>query len=276
MVRRHKEAIIRFLFIASAIVLVLFLYLKFQEKKGIYFPQKGLEIFPSAIGLPYEEVDFITKDNIRINGWFIPHPGARYTFLFFHGNAGNIANRLEKIKILQAVGVNIFIIDYRGYGKSQGSPQESGFYKDAEASYKYLRERYNIAPPEIILYGESLGTAVAIELATKEKVGGLILEGAFSCGRDMAKRIYPFLPRFIFTDSYDSLSRIKRIKEPKLFLHSRQDEIVPIILAQKLFGAAVNPKYFVELKGGHNNLFWDSADKYLSAIEDFIKLKLRA
>jgi len=102
------------------------------------------------------------------------------------------------------------------------------------------------------------------------------LEGAFSCGRDMAKRIYPFLPRFIFTDSYDSLSRIKRIKEPKLFLHSRQDEIVPIILAQKLFGAAVNPKYFVELKGGHNNLFWDSADKYLSAIEDFIKLKLRA
>ncbi|MCM8796388.1 MAG: alpha/beta hydrolase [Candidatus Omnitrophica bacterium] len=263
--------VIRFPLIIIAVICVFFFYLKFLERKAIYFPQKEIEVYPSAIGLPYEEVNFSTEDNLGINGWFIRSPIGRYTILFLHGNSGNISGRLEKIRMLYELGLNVYIIDYRGYGKSKGSPQEAGFYKDAVASYRYLREKYNILPEQIILYGESLGTAVAIDLATREKIGGIILEGTFSRGRDMAKKIYPFLPNFVFANSYDSLTKIRVINVPKLFLHSRQDEVVPVVLAQKLFSAANHPKYFVELNGGHNTAFLDSSKEYLTAISEFIK-----
>lgn len=246
-------------------------YVKYLEHRGIYYPQKAIEFTPEFTGLSFEDVYITTGDNIEINGWFIPHTGARYTLLFCHGNAGNIGHRLEKIMLLRQASLNIFIIDYRGYGRSRGRPSEAGIYLDTKAAYDYLVEQRKIRPGDVILYGESLGCAAVIHLAAQEPVGALIVEGAFTRGRDMARRVYPFLPSFLFSDSYDSLSKVGEITVPKLFLHSRDDEIVPLDLAGRLYNAAAGPKHFVELSGGHNSAFLDSQEKYVSSITSFIE-----
>ncbi len=244
-------------------------YAKYIENRGVYFPMKEIQFNPGLLGFSFEDVYIKTQDNIRINGWFIPADKARYTLLFYHGNAGNIGHRLEKIMLLHKLALNIFIIDYRGYGRSQGRPGEQGIYLDAQAAYDYLTNERRINPEQIILYGESLGCAAVIHAAAANKVGALIVEGAFTRGRDMARRIYPFLPAFLFSDSFDSLSKIKSIAAPKLFIHSTNDEIVPFALARQLYEAAGEPKRFAEIRGGHNSAFLDSQQEYISAIKEF-------
>lgn len=256
-------------YIIVGIILILG-YIKYIAVRGIFFPIKEIEISPDLINLSFEDVYLQTKDGLRINGWFIPHQKSKYTLLFFHGNAGNIGHRLDKINMLKGLGLNIFIIDYRGYGRSQGKPSEQGLYLDAKSSYEYLLHTRKISPQQIILYGESLGTAVVVNLASESQVKAIILEGAFSCGRDMAKIIYPFFPRLLFSNTFNCLEKIKKVKAPKLFLHSKDDEIVPLILPRKLFDYSIAPKYFVELRGGHNTAFLDSKELYLSAIASFI------
>lgn len=258
------------LYIAVVFALV-FGYVKYLEKKGIYYPTNDIEVGPELINLGFEEVNIETKDNVRINGWFIPCKQARYTVLFFHGNAGNISFRIDKAGLLDNAGLSIFIIDYRGYGKSLGIPSEKGLYLDARAAYDYLVNKRNIRPDTIILYGESLGSAVAVDLAAEKKVGGIIIEEGFSCGKDMGKVFYPYFPRFIFSNIFDSLAKIKKVNCPKLFFHSRDDEIIPIRIALKLYNAAGEPKRMVELAGDHNNAFLDSQEVYLSSIISFIK-----
>jgi len=246
-------------------------YVKYIEARAIYFPIKGIEFTPKLAGLSFEDIYIETEDNIRINGWFIPGNNAKYTILFCHGNAGNIGYRLEKILLLHKMKLNIFIIDYRGYGRSQGRPSEKGVYLDAKAAYDYLVNKRKIKPEDIILYGESLGCAVVIHLAAEEKVGALIAEGAFTRGRDMAKSLYPFLPAAFFSNSFDSLSKIEKIDAAKLFIHSKNDEVVPIGLARRLYNAASEPKYLAEISGGHNSAFLDSQEKYISSIASFIE-----
>ena len=250
---------------------LIFAYVKYLEYKGIYYPVKEILIYPSSAGMSFKDIYITAQDNVRINGWFISNPKAKYTLLFFHGNAGNIGDRIDKLQLLYQVGLNIFIIDYRGFGRSQGSPSESGFYRDALAAYDYLLNTINVKPEQIVLYGESLGTAIAVDLGFNREVKALILEGAFSCGRDMAVKIYPFLPRFIFSNSFDSLTKIKEINAPKLFIHSRNDEIVPFNLAKKLYNHARGPKEFLEIEGDHNNAFLSSRRLYVSSIRAFIE-----
>ncbi|MCQ9208560.1 MAG: alpha/beta hydrolase [Omnitrophica bacterium] len=252
------------------LVLVIFGYVRFMENRIIFYPMKGLEFTPKLIALPFENIYINTRDNVRIHGWFIPAENQRGTFLFFHGNAGNIGHRLEKILVLHKMQLNIFIIDYRGYGLSQGRPSEKGMYLDAKAAYDYLVNKRGLGAEKIMLYGESLGTAAAVDLASKEQVGGLIIESGFSRGKDMAKKIYPYLPEFFFTNNFDSISKIKKVKAPKLIIHSKNDEIVPFRLARKLYEAAGAPKEFTELIGAHNTVFLDSREKYLTSIASFI------
>lgn len=263
--------IILYLIIGFGLVLG---YIKYVENRSVFFPIKEIEIFPDSLNLPYENVYLETKDGVRINGWFIPYENAKYTILFLHGNAGNIGHRLDKISMLRDIGLSIFIIDYRGYGRSEGKPSEAGLYIDAKTAYDYLVSARNIKSQHIILFGESLGTAIAVNLAYESSVGALILEGAFSSARDMAKRYYPFLPSFVFTNQYNSLCKIKEIKVPKLFIHSRDDEIVPFSLAKKLYDTAPEPKYFVEINGGHNTAFLDSSEKFIDSINLFVKEKV--
>lgn len=259
--------------IIYAVILIVFIvgYVKYIENRVIFYPMKDIEFTPERAGLAFEDVYLTAKDGIKINAWFIPKDQARYTILFCHGNAGNIGHRLEKIMLLHKLHLNVFIIDYRGYGRSQGRPSERGLYLDAQAAYDYLVNQRQIRPEEIILFGESLGCAAVIDLGARSRIGGLIVEGAFTRGRDMAKRIYPFLPAFLFSDNFNNLAKIRKIKAPKLFIHSKNDEIVPFDLARRLYQATSPPKQFAELIGGHNSVFSDSQEKYTSAIASFIE-----
>ena len=246
-------------------------YVKYMELRGIFFPSREIGTTPAAVELSFEDVYVKASDGEMLHGWFIPNSAAHFTLLFFHGNAGNIGHRIEKIAMLREIGLNVFIIDYRGYGKSTGNPSERGLYRDADAAYDYLVSERKIIPGKIILYGESIGSAVAVDLASRHPVGGVILEGGFSSGRDIAGRIYPFIPPFLVSDIFNSSKKITKIQTPKLFLHSKQDEVVPFVLAKKLFDAAALPKTLVELQGGHNTSFIDSSRTYLSAIFSFVQ-----
>lgn len=251
--------------------IIFIFYAKYLERKSIFYPCKEIIATPLDCGLAYEDVHFTTEDNLRINGWLVSKQGARYTILFFHGNAGNISHRLDKLKILYDIGVNIFIIDYRGYGKSEGKPSESGLYSDSKAAYNYLVHERKVNPQAIILYGESLGSAVAMDLAVKEKTAGIITEVAFSNIRDMAKIYYPYIPSFLISARFDSLAKIPFLSVPKLFILCETDEIVPFNLGKKLYDIALEPKRLIVLKGSHNTAFLDSIKEYVSGIASFVK-----
>lgn len=258
---------ILFLIVIIAIAIT---YIRYIERKTIFFPSGEIEYTPKELGLEFEEVFFKTKDNLELHGWFLPRQSAQYSLLFCHGNAGNISHRIEKLRFFHDLGLNIFIFDYRGYGKSKGRPSEKGLYRDTKAAYVYLLSR-NIKPEQIIGYGESLGGAVIIDLASHNKLYALIIDSTMSNAKDMAKIIYPFLPHWIISTKLDSLSKVKTIKIPKLFIHSINDEIVPYKLGKKLFAAASEPKEFLEIRGGHNSNFFECGGILKESITDFIK-----
>lgn len=255
------------LFIAVALVVI---YLRYIEKRSLFYPSREIEYLPKDSGMSFEDVFFKTPDNLELNGWFVPAKDTRYTILFCHGNAGNISHRLEKVKFFQELGNNVFIFDYRGYGRSKGAPSEKGLYNDAQGAYNYLLSR-KIAPGQIIGYGESIGGAVIIDLASKNTLGGLIIDSSISNTKDMVKIIYPFLPYWVLSSRWDSVNKIKSITIPKLIIHSINDEIVPYRLGRKLFESAAEPKEFLQIRGGHNSCFFESTQILKERIADFLK-----
>jgi uncharacterized protein len=254
-----------------AIILGFVLWLRWSEPHMLYHPIRRIEQTPDQFGLKYEDVTLTTSDGVRLNGWFLPcGHDARLTILFLHGNAGNISHRLEKLNALHDLGVDTLIIDYRGYGRSEGKPNEEGTYRDAQAAYDYLTQQRKIAPRSVVVYGESLGTAVAADLAHKVEVGGLVFEEGFTSTGDVGQRMFPFLPvRWLVRNKYDTLSKMPRINAPLLIFHSRDDEVFPMRHAQRLLAAANGPKQFVELRGGHNDAFLVSERIYRDALEKF-------
>jgi len=255
----------------ALLILALFVvYLRYLERKTLFYPTKEIEYLPKEAGLDYEDILFKIRDNVELNGWFVPAPNARCTILFCHGNAGNISHRIEKIRFFHDLGCNVFIFDYRGYGKSKGRPSENGVYSDVQAAYDYLLSR-GIKPEQIIGYGESIGSASIIDLASKNKVAALIIDSGFTNAKDMIKKIYPFLPYWIFASRWESLEKIKSMTVPKLIIHSVNDEIVPYKLGKKLYDAAREPKEFLEVHGGHNSCFFESEAAYKEKVSGFIK-----
>ncbi len=255
------------------ILLFTFAFLGYFEKRHTYFPMRRIEFTPRDIGMHYENIYFKTEDGrLELNGWFIPSEKRRATILFCHGNGGNISHRLDVIKIFNEMGIDVFIFDYRGYGKSQGSASEEGLYQDARAAFKYLASRHDVEEEKIVVYGESIGAAVAIELLRNVRARALITEGAFTSTSDMTREIYPFLPvRFLLKTRYDSISKINELRVPKLFIHSRDDEIVPFSHARRLFEAAQEPKEFLEMRGGHNYAIFLEPDKFSNAVKLFLQ-----
>lgn len=240
------------------------------EKKALYYPTPQMQATPQRIGLSYEDVYITTQDRVRLNGWFIKNPNAKYTLIFFHGNAGNISHRLDKIAVFYKTGLNIFIIDYRGYGKSEGNPSEQGLYSDALAAYDYLDQRTDIDTNKLIAYGESLGGAVAVDLATKRKMAGLIVDSSFTSVPEMAQAKSVWVPGFLISTKMDSLSKIKRVNVPKLFIHSPNDEIIPYSMGEKLYNAAPAPKGFLKIKGSHNEGFLMSRELFAQGVVKFL------
>lgn len=263
------------LLLFGAVVYVAIMALVYYKQSSlIYYPNmpgRNLVATPDDIGLGYQDVEFTTRDGIKLHGWFIENTIARGTLLFFHGNAGNISHRLESIAIFHELGLNVFIIDYRGYGQSEGKVTETGTYRDAEAAWQYLTETRKINPKQVIIFGRSLGASVAAWLASKHTPSALILESGFSSVPSMAKRIYPFLPVGLLTYfRYDTREYIKNISCPLLLVHSKNDEIIPIDEGLEIFNAAPVAKQFLEIRGGHNDGFLVSRSKYVAGLGSFI------
>jgi len=247
------------------------LWLRHNESRLIYFPQRALETNPHQSGLVYQDVWLHSDDGVKLHGWFMPSPHpSGLTLLLLHGNAGNISHRMDKYRVLLGLGVNVFAFDYRGYGNSTGTPSEAGLYRDADAAYRYLTRQRGIAPQRLLLYGESLGSAVAVDLASRTPCGGVILEEAFTSAGDVAQQMYPFLPmRWLVHSKFDTLNKIGRINVPLLILHSQDDELFPLSYGQRLLAAARPPKQLVVLHGGHNDAFATSAAQYRAALQRF-------
>jgi len=268
LIRRMLHSIV-FILVSVWVLLSLLLYL-FQPK-FIYFPLSKIDYTPDMAGLAYEDIYFKTEDGVELNAWFIPVEGAKNTLLFFHGNGGNISHRLDSLKIFHELGLSVFIIDYRGYGQSQGTTSEQGTYRDAEAAWRYLTESRGIPDKNIIVFGRSMGAGVATWLASQYTPNLLILESAFTSVADMAKHYYPYLPTHLLVRiKYSSIDRIESIQCPILFSHSQTDEIVPFKLGVQLFEQAQEPKMFMQLEGGHNDGFIVSGRSYVDGIKEFL------
>ncbi len=243
------------------------------EEQFIYFPLRALVGTPADIGLAYHDATFETTDGVRLHGWFVPGRGS-VTLLWLHGNAGNVSHRLDHLLLLhERLGVHVFIIDYRGYGRSEGQPSEEGTYRDATAALTYLRQLPGVDPERVVLYGQSLGSAVAAELARREPVRGVILEAPFASIAAMARVAFPFLPLGpLLRTRYDTLAAVREIDAPLLVLHSPTDEVVPYAQGEAVYAAAREPKWFHAIGGraGHNDAYLRGGAAYWQALADFL------
>lgn len=242
------------------------------EDRFIYFPTEEITATPADAGLEFEEVYFDTDDGLSLHGWWIPGRTGDATLLWFHGNGGNLSDRVGILELLHAeLDVGVFIFDYRGYGRSEGSPSERGLYTDARAALEAATASSGAEARDIVLYGQSLGAAVAVELATERESRAVVLEAPFTSVPDMARHHYGWLPvaPLLRTD-FDSESRIAGIDASLLMLQGNQDEIVPVNLGRRLFDAAREPKEFVTIDGaGHNDIYL--MDGYVAALRSFLR-----
>ncbi|MBK1704975.1 hypothetical protein CKO40_10595 [Halochromatium glycolicum] len=260
----------------------------------IFFPLAPLHATPADWGLDYEDVRFVTEEGVGLHGWLIRAPTRApakrssrpntvqpntvqpstvrpSTVLLLHGNAGNISHRRDSVTILTDLGLDVFIIDYRGYGQSEGSPSEQGLYADAAAAWRWLTETRNIEPQQIVVFGRSLGGAVAVQLAAQTGPAALIVESSFDRLQSLADVHYPLLARVIpLRYRFPAVEQIAAVRCPVLVLHSPDDRIVPYALGQRLYEAAPEPKLFVELRGGHNEGFLQSQPAYQQSLDAFL------
>jgi len=260
------------LIIAFAYALVCLVAFLFQSRL-VYFPSRARGRTPSDVGLDFRDVTFATAGGRALHGWMVPVAGAAYTLLYCHGNAGNIHDRLESIRQFAGLGLSVFIFDYAGYGQSRGRPGENATYEDAAAAWEYLTGEERIAPDRVVLFGRSLGGAVAIDLATRlgRAPAGLIVESCFTSLPELGARVYPWLPvRFLCKYRYNNWRKILDVDVPKLFVHSLDDHVVPYGMGKRLYNHASRPKQFLRIRGSHNDGFLASDEKYSEGIKAFV------
>ncbi|MCU7846514.1 MAG: alpha/beta hydrolase [Candidatus Thiodiazotropha sp. (ex Lucinoma kastoroae)] len=269
-----KDVLLLFL-LGLLLFLALIAYLYLNQTNLIHLPDipsRDVNVSPQQIGLEYESITLHTDDKVKLDGWFIPLKNPRATLLFFHGNAGNISHRLTSLKLFHKLGLAVLIIDYRGYGRSEGTPSEQGIYRDAESAWRYLTVTRNVPASDIILFGRSFGGAVAAYLATKHSSMGMVLESTFTSIPDMAAERYPWLPaRWLARYHYNTRERLVGVNGRLMVIHSRHDEIIPFAHGRTLFDTANEPKDFLELSGDHNSGFMQDIDRYYQGWDDFIR-----
>jgi fermentation-respiration switch protein FrsA (DUF1100 family) len=250
------------------LVLLLFLF----QARLVFFPTRAYQSTPAVAGLDFDQVFFETEDGLTLSGWFVPADQAENVVLFFHGNAGNISHRIESIAQFHRLGSSVFIIDYRGYGQSEGSPSEEGIYRDAAAAWRYLVEEQLIAPERIVIFGRSLGGGAATWLAANQSPQALILESTFTSIPDIGAQRFPFLPvRQLSRIRFNSLARLPSITVPVLIIHSPDDRVIPYDHGQQLFQAANEPKRFLQIRGDHNEGHIITGAPYEAGLAGFLK-----
>jgi uncharacterized protein len=294
------------LMLAVAYAGLLVLVYVFQSRM-VFFPEvdRAVSATPASVNLPFENLHLQTSDGIDLYGWYIPAAQPQGTVLFMHGNAGNISHRLDSLKMFHRLGYNTLIFDYRGYGNSGGKPDEQGTYRDAEAAWRYLIEQRHVPECRIVLFGESLGGAIAAWLAAtsrdtllakpadcgsgceaaipapdasqrrviaaSQKPGALVIASSFTSVPDLGQQLYRFLPiRLLARIRYDTRAYLQSVNAPVLIAHSPQDDIIPFAEGQALFAAAHPPKQFLELAGGHNDGFIFMREEWVKTLGDFL------
>jgi hypothetical protein len=227
--------------------------------------------FPSDLNIQFEDINFTSRDQVLLNGWFIEGSLQR-VILFCHGNFGNMSSRVDIISDLSLLGYNVFIFDYRGYGVSSGVPNEKGLYLDVLGAYDYLKDK-GFEDKDIIVFGRSLGGAVAVFLASfTRELRGIIIDSTFISARALGYDILGYnLPEFLVSNRFESIKRIKKINIPKLIIHSEEDDLIPFYHGEKLFEEAHEPKLFLKIRGPHNNCISESKDIYIAGIKRFLE-----
>lgn len=251
------------------LALALYGALRLVAWRATYYPLKHPRgIWDAKTWLGAEDVWLQSADGVRLHTWWISSPGSPIATLFLHGNGGNLTHRIAHLQAIRDAGSSVLILDYRGYGRSQGRPSETGLYRDAHAAYLHLRKA-GYPPSRIVLHGESLGCAVAVELASREPCAGMILEAPFTSAADVARRVLPFLGP-LAARGFDSRRRIASFRRPLLVIHGTRDEVIPFELGQRLFKSAPGPKWFWVLKGaGHNDILETAGLRYVERLKEF-------
>jgi len=279
-IQSAKQMVISVLVWLLVFYVVIIVGARLLENSFIYYPTKYPtgEWAPERLGLEVEDVFLTTEDGVKIHGWYAPaklersQPKANIVILLFHGNGGNLTDRIEKIQLLTKVGADVFAIDYRGYGRSEGRPNEAGIYEDGHTAYRYLTETRGIPSSRVVVLGESLGGAVATEIAVKHPVGGVILESTMTRARDLAIRTMPIVPPSLYLRTkFDNLQKISQIKAPVLIIYGTKDTTIPPSHSRRLYEAAREPKRILAIEGaGHNDLFILGHREYEQAVKDFL------
>jgi len=256
---------IKNIFVIAIIYLILIAFFFYFQRLLIYFPSQDL---PNPNQIQLSEMKVIqlqTPDGLTLHSWYHKPRNNRKTIIYFHGNGGNIADRSIRIKPLVNAGMGLLMLSYRGYGNNEGRPSEEGLMNDAQSALNFLLGEEKIELENIILLGESLGTAMAIKLASENAVGAVILESPFTSATDVGRRAYPFLPiRLLLKDRYDNLSRIGKVKSPILIIHGEKDMIVPAKHGKMLLENAKHPKKGIFLSdAGHNDLFYHGVNDHV-------------
>ena len=269
------ERIYHFTFTLAISYVCVLLLLRIFESHLIYFPN-----YPGRLagdwqprGLPVEDVWITAHDGTRLHAWWIPAEKASFTFLAFHGNAGNISDRAYVYGFLRSIPANVLALEYRGYGKSGGAPGEKDFYLDAQSALSYLVQERHIDPSHVISFGQSLGTAVAANLSSENPVGGVVLEAPFPSLGGVAQRIYWFLPglSLLAGSQFDTKSKLPRIKAPILIVQCAQDPVIPPALGQEVYDAAPQPKTLIRFDMScHEESSLLAPSKYKAALSEFL------
>jgi len=263
------------LFLVAAVLLayggVLWWVYRSQAER-VYLPSREILTTPGQHGISYEEIFFRAADGVRLHGWYVPCEESRRVLLFFHGNRGNISDRMETIAMCRQLGLAILLFDYRGYGRSEGTPSESGTYQDALAAWTWLVAQRGVAAGRIVLLGRSLGAAIATWLAAQCSPGALIVESTFTSLPDLAAAIHPLLPvRLLSRYQYPVLENLGQVHCPVLVVHSREDEVIPFAHGKRLFEAANPPKEFLVIEGNHYAGYLAAGRRYIEGISGFLE-----
>jgi fermentation-respiration switch protein FrsA (DUF1100 family) len=271
---RSLRKVLSFLTVIVAAYVASVLGLFFFQSHLIYSPSRQVRVTPDVVGLAYEPVKIVTDDGVQLDGWFVPAKNPRGVLLFFHGNAGNISHRVDSLKLFNKLGLSTLIFDYRGYGLSEGEISEEGSYRDAEAAWRFLTER-KFSAEQIVVFGRSLGAAIAAYLSSRRTPGALIIEAGFVSIPERAGELYPWLPaRWLAQFSYDTAAYLGAVSCPVLIVHSPDDQIIPFTQGRKLFEKARQPKRFLKVRGGHNDGFLVSGRNYIDGLDAFLSASL--
>ena len=264
---------LKYILVVAACYGLLVVVVYFMQGRMLYLAQvsgRALVMTPTDVGIDYQDVSIETTDGVTLHGWFITGRSSQ-VLLFFHGNAGNISHRLDSIVQFQDLGLSVFIIDYRGYGQSEGRTTEEGIYRDADAAWRYLIESRGVAANDIVIFGRSLGASVASRLAIQHQPLALILESSFTSVPDIAKDLYPWLPvRWLSRLSHATRDHVRDVHCPVLVVHSRDDEIIPFHHSETIFASANEPRTLLAIRGTHNDAFLRDERNYIEGLRAFL------